>query len=60
MSIFEDMANFARTMRRARARRRTADMLDALPSDVQKDIGWKWSPRLRGHAARASIDWDLL
>ena len=60
MSIFDDMASFARSMRQARARRHTAEMLDALPRDVQKDIGWKWAPRLRGRGQRATIDWDLV
>lgn len=47
MSIFDGLARFANTQKQARAQRRTAMLLDSLPSDVQKDIGWRWSPRLR-------------
>lgn len=46
--MFDDLARFARKRLKARAARRTEYLLDQLPADVQKDIGWKWSPRLRG------------
>jgi hypothetical protein len=46
--MFNDLARFARNRMKARAARRTEFLLDSLPVDIQKDIGWKWSPRLRG------------
>ena len=48
MSMFEGLARFADDQMRARAERRTRMLLDALPENVQKDIGWRWAPRLRG------------
>ena len=43
----------------ARAKRRTAALLSALPESVQKDIGWKWSSN-RSAPAKTGIAWDLL
>ena len=41
--------------------RRTAHVLDSLSAEVQKDIGWKWSPRLRGNVRQtAKLDFNLL
>lgn len=58
--MFKGFARFASTQFKARNRRLTAEMLDALPAEVQKDIGWKWSPRLRGNTAGGKLDFDLL
>lgn len=56
--MFEGFTRFASTRIKAR---RTAQMLNALPAEVQKDIGWKWSPRLRGNAIPVGrLDYDLL
>ena len=56
--MFEGFARFTSTRLKAR---RTAQLLNALPAEVQKDIGWKWSPRLRGNAIPvARLDYDLL
>jgi len=56
--MFEGFARFASTRIKAR---RTAQLLNSLPTEVQKDIGWKWSPRLRGNAIPVSrLDYDLL
>lgn len=43
----------------ARAKRRTAAIIDALPESVQKDIGWRWASN-RTQSGRTSIDWDLM
>lgn len=48
MSIMDGLARFASAQKQAQARRRTERLLDSLPDSVQKDIGWRWSPRLRG------------
>lgn len=55
MSIFEGFARFAAHHRMAIAERRTRMLLNALPENVQKDIGWRWAPRLRGQPASGGI-----
>lgn len=43
MSMFRGLARMAR----ARERRRTELLLESLPPEIQKDIGWRWSPNRR-------------
>lgn len=56
MSIFEGFARFAEDGKRALAARRTRMLLEALPENVQKDIGWRWAPRTRGQHRTAGLD----
>lgn len=51
--MFESFARIAR----ARARRRTEMMLDELSLEVQKDIGWRWSPNRREAMTPKLPDW---
>ncbi|WP_274628492.1 hypothetical protein [Arvimicrobium flavum] len=44
---------------KARARRRTEMLLETLPPEVQKDIGWRWSPSRSGAKQRRSRSWEL-
>ena len=53
--MFESLTRMART----RARRRTERMLDRLPLDIQKDIGWRWSPSRREHTTPKLPDWNF-
>jgi len=54
MSMFDGFARFAK----ARAERRTAALINALPLEVQKDIGWRWSSsRPEPASARKLNDW---
>lgn len=57
MSMFDNLARFAATQMRARARRRTARIIEQLPEDVQKDIGWRWSPRGPSRPVARHFDW---
>ncbi|MEZ5802961.1 MAG: hypothetical protein R3E51_05865 [Rhizobiaceae bacterium] len=53
--MFESLMRIART----RARRRTEQMLDRLPLEIQKDIGWRWSPSRREPATPKLPDWNF-
>jgi hypothetical protein len=48
MPMFDAMGRAGAAIRRARARRKAVRMLDNLPADIQKDIGWPVS----GHAGQ--------
>ncbi|MGD9916133.1 MAG: hypothetical protein AB7S80_18810 [Rhizobiaceae bacterium] len=56
MSMFDNIARFAASQRRARAERRTARIIEQLPQDVQKDIGWRWTPRGPGRPMARHFD----
>ena len=56
MSIFDGLMRFAEGQLEARAARRTREMLNALPENIQKDIGWRWAPRTRGQHSTSRID----
>ncbi len=45
---------------RALADRRTASIINALPDEVQKDIGWRWTANRRAPVARSAVNWDLI
>jgi hypothetical protein len=55
MSMFDGLARIAKL----RARRRTELLLDSLPLEVQKDIGWRWSPNRRSPSPRKLADWNF-
>jgi hypothetical protein len=43
--MIDGLTAFVAAQLRARSERRTAMMIHSLPAEVQKDIGWRWSPR---------------
>lgn len=45
MSMFDSFARFAASRRKARAERNTELLLNSLPLEIQKDIGWGNGPR---------------
>ncbi|MCB1469406.1 MAG: hypothetical protein M9944_00645 [Rhizobiaceae bacterium] len=53
--MFETLSRIAK----ARARRRTESMLDRLPLEIQKDIGWRWSPNRKDPLTPRLLDWNL-
>jgi hypothetical protein len=55
MSMFDGLARIAK----ARTQRRTEALLNSLPLEVQKDIGWRWSPARREPHPRAKSSWEL-
>ena len=60
MNAFRALAWIASAPMKLRAQRRTASIINALPDEVQKDIGWKWTANRRAPVANTSLDWDLL
>jgi acetyl esterase/lipase len=48
--MFDGLTAFVAAQIRARSERRTAMLIENLPAEVQKDIGWRWSPRGPGRA----------
>lgn len=61
MNTFKALASFASGHLQARANRRTASIINSLSEEVQKDIGWKWTPNRRDHSVQSiSLGWDVL
>lgn len=61
MSILTGLAQLRAAYRRAQRNAEAIRVLNALPPELQKDIGWRWTPRLRGTAARSpKVNFDLL
>lgn len=60
MNTFKALAWIASGHLKALADRRTASIINALPEEVQKDIGWKWTPNRREHSVKAGLGWDML
>lgn len=56
MSIIEGLVRFAEGGKRALAARRTRTLLETLPENIQKDIGWRWAPRTRGQHRAGGLD----
>jgi hypothetical protein len=55
--MFDGLTAFVAAQIRARSERRTAMLIGNLPAEVQKDIGWRWSPRGSGHPQSKHFGW---
>ena len=51
MTILDDIARFGEALRKARRYRQTLREINALPPEIQKDIGWPDTQAIR-RAAR--------
>ena len=61
MSILDGFSRLRVAYRRARGNAEAIRAINALPPELQKDIGWKWSPRLRGTSVQPNkIDLERL
>lgn len=60
MNTFKALAWIASGHLKARADRRTANLIDALPETVQKDIGWKWTSSKRDPGVKSFLGFDLI
>jgi hypothetical protein len=60
MNMSKALAWIASGHIKARADRRTASIINALPEEVQKDIGWKWSPNRRERGVKPALGWDMI
>jgi hypothetical protein len=55
--MIDGLTAFVAAQLRARSERRTAMLIENLPEEVQKDIGWRWSPRGPGRRAARHFGW---
>jgi hypothetical protein len=55
--MIDGLTAFVAAQIRARSERRTAMLIGNLPEEVQKDIGWRWSPRGPGRTAAKHFGW---
>jgi len=59
MSMLDGLYRLRVAYHRAQRNAEAMRAINALPPELQKDIGWKWSPRLRGTAIRPNrIDFE--
>ena len=60
MSFLDDITRFGASLRNARRNRNAIREINALPPEIQKDIGWPASPSARhGDAARRAYSNSL-
>jgi hypothetical protein len=59
MSIFDDISRFGAALRTARRNRIAIRQMNALPPELQKDIGWPGSPASRSSAYAKDV-WKTL
>lgn len=52
MTFLSSLTRYLDTRRRARARRNTAALIEALPPEIQSDIGWRGFPPEKEDVAR--------
>jgi hypothetical protein len=50
MSILDGLYRLRNAYHRAQRHAEGLRAINALPPELQKDIGWKWTPRLRGNS----------
>ena len=55
--MIDGLTAFVAAQMRARSERRTAMLIGNLPAEVQKDIGWRWSPRGPDRAPAKPFGW---
>jgi len=55
--MIDGLTAFVAAQLRARSERRTAALIENLPAEVQKDIGWRWSPRGSGGGKSKHFGW---
>ena len=60
MSIFDDIGRLGAALRNARRNRKAIRELNALPPELQKDIGWPSNPRAQAGAPARRAYWDSL
>ena len=60
MNMSKALAWFASSQMKARADRRTANIINSLPEEIQKDIGWRWSPNRREKAGKPELRFEII
>ena len=60
MNMSKALAWIASGHLKARADRRTASIINSLPEEVQKDIGWRWTPNRREKGGKADLQFEII
>jgi hypothetical protein len=60
MSILDDIARFGEALKKARRYRQTIREMNALPPEIQKDIGWPARRAAQGGSHFQSAFWKSL
>jgi len=60
MSILRDIGRFGAALRNARRNRQAIREMNALPPEIQKDIGWPASPEAQTGASVRAAYWESL
>ncbi|MFC3323856.1 hypothetical protein [Mesorhizobium cantuariense] len=58
MSMLESLSRYGAAIRNAHDRNKARRLLNSLPPELQKDIGWPVSPRSSEKAALLSTIWS--
>lgn len=60
MSMSKALARIASGHFKSRADRRTASIINSLPEEIQKDIGWRWTPSRREKGGKAELQFEII
>jgi hypothetical protein len=58
MSMLESLGRYGAAIRKAREVHKSRRLLNSLPPEIQKDIGWPVSPRSSEKASLTSAIWS--
>lgn len=58
MSMLDTIGRYGAAIKQVHARGRAVRMLNGLPADFQKDIGWPVSPRANERATLLGVIWS--
>lgn len=60
MNMSKALAWIASGHLKSRADRRTANIINSLSEEVQKDIGWRWTPNRRERGGKAELQFEII
>jgi hypothetical protein len=58
MSMLEKLGRYGAAIKDAHERSKARRVLNSLPPEIQKDIGWPVSPRSSDRSALAATNWS--
>ena len=58
MSMFESLGRYGAAIKKAHDRNKARRILNSLPPEIQKDIGWPVSPRSSERASLTGAIWS--
>ena len=60
MNMSKALAWIASGHLKSRSERNTASIINALPEEIQKDIGWRWTPSRREKGGKAELQFEII